>query len=551
MELQEQFRQVSLANMRESRLNPRKTFDPVKLADLAESVRQVGITTPLIGRPHPEDEEAVETAAGHRRLRAARLAGLEFVPVIVRNYTDEQFHEVVTVENLQREDIHPMEEAEGFADWLRIGGHTIPLLAARVAKTESYIYQRLRLLELIDPLREDFRGDRFTIGHAIALARLGATQQKDLRENYLYDRDKQAVSLRALQVAIETKVYLDLSKAVFPIADEKLVPAAGSCDRCTKRTGANALLFPEVQGKDQCLDRPCFYRKANTFAAHRLKAFEKHSDDGSKGALAISGHWATEKKGALPSGDYKIVRKGKECDYTVNAVCVEEQFHGQGEIRIGEAVKVCTYKKCRQHWGGMYDPAPRVERTTEEVKRDLAFKFKADKAAAVEAALLTAALEVAPYPFPLEMWRELARVMWGRLWHDHQVKVLARRGMKQQSSRDAERVDIMGEAIRTMDEVELAGLVAEITIKETGSRREEDGLTMQELLLSRRSKAFLQALEAEAIEPVEVAYKEKLARIDRAEEKKSKAGAAEASAKTATQPAATPAAKKKGKAKKS
>ena len=550
--LSERFEQAfPIANMRESRLNPRKTFDDGKLGDLADSILQVGITTPLIGRPHPEEQGAVETAAGHRRLRAAKKAGLEFVPVVIRDYTDEQFFEVITIENLQREDIHPMEEAEGYAAWLKMEGHTVLMLAAKLAKVESYIYQRLRLLELIDPLRDDFRGDRFSIAHAVKLARLGAAQQKELREHYLYDRDGGPVSMRALQVIIETKVYLDLARAVFPIQDEKLLPGAGSCERCEKRTGANRGLFDEIKEGDYCLDRACFYKKSNAHAALKLKQIEKkNAADGKPAAVQISAHWGTDKKGVLSTDQYKIVRRGKECESTLDAVCVEEHRHGQGEVRLGEAVKICSNKKCRQHWGGLYGgPTTRAERTAGEILSDLRVREKEEKAEAVRVALIAAAVEIAQETqFDLTIMRELALVMWSRLWNDSRVKVLARRGLKQKTTRDGSREDTLRDNIREMQMPELQGLIAEIAIMETG-HREPNEHTMQSLLLAEKTTEFIQGLKDVAVEEIAARYKQRRQKVEAAEEKRL---AAEKAAKAAAknQPAAEASAAKKGKAKK-
>jgi len=525
---------VPLAALRESARNPRKTYSEVKLAELTESVGQIGITTPLIARPLPGEEGAFELAAGHRRYRAAARAGLAAVPVVIRDYTDDEFLEVLTVENLQREDIHPMEEAEGFAEWLQRPGHTVPLLAAKVAKTESYVYQRLRLLELTDTLRGQFREDRFSIGHAVMLARLEAEQQKDLAQHALYDRSGGAVSLKALQATIETQVYMDLEKAVFPVDDEKLLPKAGSCDACSKRTGAKPALFPEVKAKDLCLDRACFHQKANALAFRKTKELKKKTGED---ALQISTNYYTDKKGVLAETAWKIVRPGKECQATKAAVCVEVAMGS--ELRVGESVKVCPDKKCRLHWGGLYAPAAREEATPEDLRKAIDAKEKQALFDVPYGMLLAEAVEAADYPFAPFALRAITRIMWARLAHDYRVKVLARRELQAQSTRDWDRPDPMRQAIRTMTGKQLAGLMVEISIMEERNL-EEGEESIYDLAVIALPPGRKDEIQAAAESAVRSEYEAKRARLEAALKKKADKAAA------AVPPVAVEEPKKKG-----
>ena len=126
------------------------------------------------------EDRKYEVVAGARRLRAAKIAELEKVPVRVVKLTDAEATEARVVENLQREDIRPLEEALGFKSLLQLGKpYNIAHLAARAGKSEAYIYGRIRLADLIPPVAEAFLKDKITIGHALLIAKFPASQQQE------------------------------------------------------------------------------------------------------------------------------------------------------------------------------------------------------------------------------------------------------------------------------------------------------------------------------------------------------------------------------------
>jgi ParB family chromosome partitioning protein len=174
-----EYRNISIAALVESGTNPRKRFDPVALEELAASFKTQGVLAPLLVREL--EESKYEVVAGARRLRAARIAELEDLPVRVVKLTDAEAIEAQCVENLQRQDIHPLEEALGFRALLELGepAYSIATIAARTAKSEAYIYGRIRLADLIPPVAEAFLKDQITIGHALLIAKLPAAQQQE------------------------------------------------------------------------------------------------------------------------------------------------------------------------------------------------------------------------------------------------------------------------------------------------------------------------------------------------------------------------------------
>ncbi len=170
--------------LRESPWNPRTTFDEDALQDLASSLQTAGQLTPLVVRPHPTESDAYEIAAGHRRFRASAIAGLDDLLCVVRPMDDQTFLEVLTIENLQREDVHPLEEADGYAQMLAHAPLTVADLAARVGKSPRYVRERLTLRALIPALRALYRAGHLTLGHALVLAPLDTpTQERTVREH--------------------------------------------------------------------------------------------------------------------------------------------------------------------------------------------------------------------------------------------------------------------------------------------------------------------------------------------------------------------------------
>ena len=162
---------------------PRKDFDDGALRDLADSLRQSGLLQPVVVRRLGDGYQLI---VGERRWRAAKLAGIERVPAIVREATDSESLELALVENLLREDLNPMEEAEAYQRLLAEFGWTQEELAQRVGRDRSSIANCLRLLKLPDLIQADLRSGRLTMGHARALLSLpGAVEQLGLREEIL------------------------------------------------------------------------------------------------------------------------------------------------------------------------------------------------------------------------------------------------------------------------------------------------------------------------------------------------------------------------------
>jgi ParB family transcriptional regulator, chromosome partitioning protein len=160
---------VAVELLRPNPDQPRRRFAEADLEELAASLREKGVLQPLIVRPHPEAAGHYEIVAGERRWRAAQRAQLHELPVIVREFTDTEVLEVAIIENVQRADLNPLEEAQGYRQLMDRFGHTQEKLAEALGKSRSHIANLLRLLTLPEPVLELLRGGRLTAGHARAV----------------------------------------------------------------------------------------------------------------------------------------------------------------------------------------------------------------------------------------------------------------------------------------------------------------------------------------------------------------------------------------------
>ncbi|WP_300584305.1 ParB/RepB/Spo0J family partition protein [Marivita sp.] len=148
---------------------PRRQFDPEALEELKLSIRSKGVIQPLIVRPRGTSDTQYEIVAGERRWRAAQAAGVHEVPVVIREFSDEDVLEIAIIENIQRADLNPIEEAAGYDQLMTRFGHTQEKLAQALGKSRSHIANLLRLLNLPDVVKQAVVDGKLSAGHARAL----------------------------------------------------------------------------------------------------------------------------------------------------------------------------------------------------------------------------------------------------------------------------------------------------------------------------------------------------------------------------------------------
>jgi ParB/RepB/Spo0J family partition protein len=236
------------------------------LDELAESLKK-GQIEPLVVRAKTTGKKTVyEIAAGTRRRRAAVIAGLDTLECIVRELTDQQMVEISIAENRDREDIHPLEEADALVDLHGKYGQTIDEMAARFGRSSEYVWGRMKIAKMHADLRVVFLAGRFGVKGALLLAGVAETMQARVWGE-LSKLPDATLSAAKIGTFIRDRFLLRLATAPFPITDASLVERAGECMRCPKRTGVQSSLFPDdITSEDRCTDLDCFVEKKQAFA---------------------------------------------------------------------------------------------------------------------------------------------------------------------------------------------------------------------------------------------------------------------------------------------
>lgn len=180
-----QIQDLPLARIHPNRFQPRHAFSSESINELAQTLREEGLLQPIIVR---EDGEEYEIIAGERRFRAAQSLGWEKIPAIVNNLSDQQTASLALIENLQREDLNPIDEAAAYENLMELNSLTQAQLAKDIGKSQSYVANKLRLLKLDPQIQEALASGAITARHGRALLALSSDQQKQALEQILSDK---------------------------------------------------------------------------------------------------------------------------------------------------------------------------------------------------------------------------------------------------------------------------------------------------------------------------------------------------------------------------
>ncbi len=528
------FREVPVDALQESPTNPRRSFDETKLQELAQSLRSQGVLVPLIVRDLNLDR--FEVVAGARRFRAARLADLFSVPVRVVQLSDTQVLEYQLIENAIREDVHPYEEAMAYKALLETSEprYDVASIAAKTGRSITHVYQRLRLAELIGEAAEAFQANQITAGHAVLIARLPQEQQKDalaaaFREDWR-TKEKHAVPVRELAQWIRENVMLTLADAVFDCEDAELVPAAGACVTCPKRTGANTALFDDFAQDDRCMDAECFKSKVDAHIA-----IQKQKTDG---LIQITRAYYTNAKGeekVLTRNEYTIIEPKEQpdtaadddaeqqpCSKAMSAIVVE------GPGKRGEVVHVCADPDCEVHGKPNY----RAEQEAAEWERQKEWKRQQEqrqKNRANNRLLLGAVLDSIPTALTRDDYETLVSATIDRLQYDDWDTICEYYNINTDETREADAAAFeLRKKAQEASEPQLIRMLMELTLVPSGYSEEPLAHTDPLASTARRYDVSLKPKKTTKAKPAKCGPKAKNAR------KQSKAKPASKSAKRTT-----------------
>lgn len=261
------FRMLPIGSITESPHNPRKHMDEGALADLTESVKAKGVLEPILVRPYAQGTK-FEVAAGARRFRAAKAAGLTEVPAIVRDMTDAELLEVALIENVMRTDISALDEGDAYRRLQKEHGYTIERIVEKTGKSRTVVFQRMKVASLHGRARSMVETGEMSVSVAELVARL-PTEKTQLEAIELLQSKKHwgfdlaTVPFREAKHILDEELRLTLKKAPFDVKDAELVEGAGACAACPKRTGADKDSFRDVKD-DTCLDLTCWNLKKTT-----------------------------------------------------------------------------------------------------------------------------------------------------------------------------------------------------------------------------------------------------------------------------------------------
>lgn len=260
---------LALSDIKPSSYNPRKSFDETSLAELSESIQHQGVLQPIVVR-HLVDSGNYEIVFGEHRYRASLMAGLTEIPALVLDVSDETAEEMAVIENLQRKDVTPIEEANAYQKLIENGCHDIQSLAVQFSKSESYIRTRLRFTALIPEISALLDRDEINVSVASEICRYGEDIQREVYEqHFTNDLCNSWRGMKAADVAkmIERKFTANLKYYNFD---------KSQCLSCPDNTN-NMNLFCNG-GCGNCANRQCLVKKNTAFLVEKtLMVLEKHS----------------------------------------------------------------------------------------------------------------------------------------------------------------------------------------------------------------------------------------------------------------------------------
>jgi ParB/RepB/Spo0J family partition protein len=313
--------------------NPRANWEEDTNIELAKSIKVHGLLQPIMIRPKQGIEPLKYVVVyGHRRLWAARYLKWETIPAQVKEMSDDEAFEFQIIENLQREDVNPMDESDAFQKLVNKGLFTAEMIADKIGKSPKYVYDRLILQQVIPNMQSAVRVGKFTITHAKQLARITPEDQNRLWQ-VISNKNSQEIEPAYIRRLINDTFKLKLGEAIFPTGDSQLVPSAGSCLKCNKHSGCRQLLFEEVKDDDVCFDIDCYKNKETAYIDRLI---DEYKSEGKEVKLLTAVSYSNNE--LLMSMNQWQQRHLSDDDTNSNTIgiIVEVPSWQQNKFRIGE-----------------------------------------------------------------------------------------------------------------------------------------------------------------------------------------------------------------------
>lgn len=318
---------------------PPKETDP-DIIELAASIAKDDVMQSILVRPDKKKADHFQVIFGHRRFIASKVAKKTTIPASIKEVSDDDILELQVTENLQRKDVHPMDEAVAYQQLMKKKKYTVQEISSRFAKTPEYITQRLKLNDLSADLQKDFKQDKMLLGHALLLCRLTPEDQKKAKDD-ASGKDFRNESVQSVKEWIEESVIQNLTKVPWQLNDATLFPQAGACSACAKRSGAGNLLFKDMADDNRCFDSACFEIKKQKQFLHQLKEIvetkpELHILDTGHGKISQEVNKFLQSMKIKPLIEYDHFKTSDDSTYQVKA----KGFYISGNYNQGKIATV-------------------------------------------------------------------------------------------------------------------------------------------------------------------------------------------------------------------
>lgn len=332
------YQEISVKEIRSNPRNPRKNFSGIKFDELVDSIREKGVIEPIIIRAVTGKKKKYEVVAGERRFKAScLLSGEESIrseiPAIIRKLTDDEAFDFMIIENLQREDLTPFEEAQSFKQYFEQKGKgSIPELATRIGKSAGYVRRKIAVLSLSKEILKSWEKGELQFSHLEQLRRL--KDKGDLKEAFDYAtgnrfgrRGEHIVSKRELKEHIDSMAPL-LNNALFDLKKE-------GCTECDQNSEVQKKLW-EIPGMEgaHCLNKACFKQKQNNFLLKIWKKSKYRRSYGTNGfRFSEDTPWGSYK--TFSNWEPKPTKKCKACPLYLTLIYIEGKVD-EGKVCLGE-----------------------------------------------------------------------------------------------------------------------------------------------------------------------------------------------------------------------